>query len=148
MNVSPTRKQLTVAMIMLLTLLSTSALAIGHRSSSKMVLAQDTSQLVGNWTGESICQVKNSPCQNEQVVYHISKSKEPGQVTVSADKIVDGKAINMGTGDYTYDGKNGTLLNETAGRVWRFTVQGKKMEGTLTLPDKTVYRRVTLKKEE
>jgi len=32
--------------------------------------------------------------------------------------------------------------------VWLFTVDGKKMEGTLTRPDKTVFRRGTLKKEE
>ena len=27
----------------------------------------------GAWRGSSICQVKNSPCHDEQVVFHISK---------------------------------------------------------------------------
>jgi hypothetical protein len=30
---------------------------------------------------------------------------------------------------------------------WFFTVDGNKMEGTLTGRDKTIFRRVTLKKE-
>jgi hypothetical protein len=30
-------------------------------------------------------------------------------------KIVDGKVINMGTLDFTYDKKDGTLMNETSG---------------------------------
>jgi hypothetical protein len=31
--------------------------------------------LIGTWKGTSICQVKNSPCHDENVVYHISKNK-------------------------------------------------------------------------
>jgi len=54
----------------------------------------------------------------------------------------------MGALDFTYDKKDGTLVNETSGRVWRFTVKGHTMQGVLTLPDKTISRRVTLKKEQ
>ena len=49
---------------------------------------------------------------------------------------------------FQYDRKNGSLLNETEGRIWKFTVKGNMIEGTLTLPDKTVYRRVALRKKE
>ena len=149
MRTSKNLKPFTAAVaVVVLALFVTVALAIVYPASPKSARAQDESQLAGNWRGESICQLKNSACHDEQVVYHITRSKEPGVVTVSADKIVDGKSIAMGTGDYTYDRKNGTLLNETAGRVWKFTVQGKKMEGTLTLADKTVYRRVSLKQDD
>ena len=39
------------------------------------------------------------------------------------------------------------LACEYAQGVWRFTVDGNKMDGTLTRPDRTIFRRVTLKKE-
>ena len=106
------------------------------------------SQLFGDWRGESICQVKNSPCHDEEVVYHISKGKQHGTVVVSADKIVNGKPVSMGSGDYRYDEPTGTLTNGAGGRIWKLIVGGKTMAGTLTLPDKTIYRRVTLKKKE
>ena len=30
--------------------------------------------LIGVWKGSSICQIKNSPCHDETVVYYISKN--------------------------------------------------------------------------
>lgn len=134
--------------VVIIAMLGTTLFASGHDALNRTAFDQDEAQLIGNWAGDSICQVKNSACRDEKVVYHIAKGSDADNVTISADKIVDGKAINMGTGDYTYDRKNGTLINESEGRVWKFTVKGKAMEGTLTMPDKTVYRRVTLKKEE
>jgi hypothetical protein len=149
MRISPLLKQSNMAPALLtLALLSTAAQVSGQFAGSKATLAQDEEALVGNWSGESLCQAKNSPCQDEKVVYHISQSREPGKVKVSADKIVDGKVINMGTVDFTYDKKDGTLVNETSGRVWKFTVKGNTMQGALTLPDKTIYRRIMLKKEQ
>jgi hypothetical protein len=149
MRISPLLKQSTMALALLtLALRSTAAPVGGQFAVSKATLAQDEEALAGNWSGESLCQAKNSPCQDEKVVYHISQSREPGKVKASADKIVDGKVINMGTIDFTYDKKDGTLVNETSGRVWKFTVKGNTMQGALTLPDKTIYRRVTLKKEQ
>jgi hypothetical protein len=40
-----------------------------------------------------------------------------------------------------------TLTWETAPRTWLLKIQGDTMEGTLTLTDKTVVRRVTLKRD-
>jgi len=104
--------------------------------------------LAGNWSGNSICQVKDSPCRDEQVVYHISKGSDPAHWKVAADKIVAGKAIDMGEGTFTYDQKTAQLRAEDQGRVWLFTVKGNTMSGTLTMPDKTIYRRVSLKKDD
>jgi len=149
MCISPLPKQSSMALALLtLAVLSTAAQVSRQSAASKAALAQDEEALAGNWSGESLCQAKNSPCQDEKVVYHISQSREPGKVKVNADKIVDGKVINMGTLDFTYDKKDGTLVNETSGRVWRLTVKGNSMQGALTLPDKTIYRRITLKKEQ
>jgi hypothetical protein len=147
MNTSRIRKELTLVGV-LTAVLGNPLFAVGNNALGKIEFARDEAQLIGDWTGDSICQVKNSPCHDEKVVYHIVKGSDLDHVRVSADKIVDGRAINMGTGDYTYNRSNSTLLNETAGRVWKFTINGNRMEGTLTMPDNTVYRRVTLKKKE
>lgn len=140
-----TQKELTRSVVIVM-LLGTVFSVVAHAALGRTEFAQDETQLIGNWTGESVCQVKPSACHDEKVVYHVSKGSDPDHVMISADKIVDGKAVNMGSGNYIYDRTNGTLLNEIEGRVWRFTVRGNTMTGTLTMPDKTIYRRVALKK--
>src|SRR5690349_21935334 len=54
----------------------------------------EVSKLVGDWTGESICVNKEKfpACHDEQVVYHlVLASGKTDTVTLSADKIVNGK---------------------------------------------------------
>jgi hypothetical protein len=89
------------------------------------------------------------------VVYHVTVGGETGKVKFAAVKLVDGKWVKAdardyrydGAGEYGYDSTSGVLVSETEGRIWSFTVKGNTMEGALTLPDKTVYRRALLKKE-
>jgi hypothetical protein len=108
----------------------------------------DESQLVGNWRGESKCTGARSACHDETVVYHIAElSGKPGWMSVSADKIVNGEPVNMGTLQFQYDAPNHTLTCEYAQGVWRLKIDGLNMEGTLTLTDKTVGRHVRLKKD-
>ena len=102
-------------------------------------------QLFGDWSGESICQVKNSPCHDEKVVYHISKGDGPDLVVVDADRIVDGKAVNMGKLDFKYDAKAKTLVSESYGH-WIFYIKDNKMDGTLTTADGTLFRKISLTK--
>jgi len=66
---------------------------------------------------------------------------------VSADKIVDAKAVNMGTLGFRYIAAQNALVCEYAQGVWQLSVDGNKMEGTLTRPDGIVFRRVALRKE-
>jgi hypothetical protein len=88
------------------------------------------------------------------VIYRISKSStEPGKLTIAADKIIDGKPELMYVLDFKYDGENQTLVGELKNAryhgLWEYTVKGNLMEGTLSLlPDKTVVRRVKVKKDE
>ena len=56
----------------------------------------------GTWKGTSLCQIKNSPCHDEIVVYHISKDSTGKSYEVIANKIVDGKEDYMGTIPFTY----------------------------------------------
>ncbi len=114
--------------------------------------APDGSTLVGNWTGESICTGTRAACHDEKVIYRIPKAPDAsGTVTITMDKLVDGKPETMGALDFKYDGAKGTLVNEftrnTTHGIWEFKVNGNTMEGTLTLlPDKTVGRRVKVQK--
>ena len=62
--------------------------------------AQQTAadKIAGTWKGTSICQVKQSACHDENVVYHISK-KSANVYTIQASKIVNGAEDDMGTFD-------------------------------------------------
>ena len=55
--------------------------------------------------------VGGSPaCHNESVVYYIKDVPfRPDAVLIQADKIVDGKAVTMGTGQWHYDRAQHTL---------------------------------------
>lgn len=104
--------------------------------------------LTGNWRGTSVCQVKNSPCHDEIVVYHISKDGEGNSYKVDAAKIIDGKEDDMGTLNFSFDPKQKILfLIDTVAQVkWEFKVTGNEMHGTLISKGK-LSRVVDLKKE-
>ena len=118
-----------------------------NRSSSEVNGASSTvqTQLIGDWSGDSLCQVKNSSCHDEKVVYHISKGSGPDLLVVDADKIVNGKSENMGKLDFKYDAKAETMISESYGH-WVFNIQGNKMDGTLTINEGTLYRKISLTK--
>ena len=101
----------------------------------------------GIWTGTSLCTIKDSPCHDERVVYHITEPDAGGSLKIQADKIIDGKAEDMGTLDCTYAKADMTIVCEMKNGVWKFKVQGKRMDGTLTLSDKRLYRNISVKKE-
>jgi hypothetical protein len=104
--------------------------------------------IAGVWRGQSSCEQKDSACRDETVVYRLSPLQgKPGSFSVSADKIVDGKAVNMGTLEFQYFADRQALVCEYAQGVWRLSVDGTKLAGTLTRPDGIVFRRVALRKE-
>jgi hypothetical protein len=110
---------------------------------------EEESRLAGNWRGDSICVADRTACHDEKVVYRIAKIPcKPGHFAVTGDKIVNGRAINMGTLEFEYDRDKRSLVCEYSQGVWRLNVNGNAMDGTLTRPDQTVFRRVTLKKED
>jgi hypothetical protein len=114
--------------------------------------AQQTTadKIEGIWKGTSLCQVKQSACHDENVVYHISK-KSANLYTMQAGKIVNGAEDDMGTFDAVYDETKQTLsftMKDQQGRgaVWLFTVDGMQIHGTLTINENTLFRIVELKK--
>ena len=103
--------------------------------------------LLGTWRGESLCTTGAPNCHNERVVYYIRGSDRPDEVMIQADKILNGKAVTMGVGPWHYDRSRGTLEWKTPGRVWLLKVDGKRIEGTLTVEDGVVFRRMKLEKD-
>ena len=67
---------------------------------------------------------------------------------MSADKIVDGKVVNIGTPEFWYVKDQHALVCEYAQGVWRLSVDGQKIEGTLTRPDGSLFSLVALRKEQ
>lgn len=116
----------------------------------------DISHLIGNWSGESICVNKDKfpACHDEHVVYRIIKSSgEAHRLTVTMDKIVNGKPETMGVLDFVYDAERKTLSGEFTRNnrrgIWEFAVKDDLMDGTLaTLPDKVIVRRIKVKKDK
>jgi hypothetical protein len=103
---------------------------------------------VGVWRGESKCTTDAPACHDERVVYYITAIPDrPDSVSVRADKIVDGKAITMGTGPWTWNSNGQTLMMEWRGQIWLMSMHGDRMEGTLTRADKTVFRRMSLTRD-
>jgi hypothetical protein len=109
----------------------------------------EESSLVGDWRGESVCQVRESACHDEDSLYHVEKlSGKPHWISMRLDKIVQGKPVTMGTVECLHAVDNDTLTCEFPRGVFRFTVTGNKMQGTMTLPDKTVWRKISLARVE
>ena len=114
----------------------------------QLMFGQGKHAIAGIWRGQSFCEQKESACRDETVVYRVSPLQDkPDSFSVSADKIVDGKAVNMGTLEFRYIAAQNALVCEYAQGVWQLSVDGNKMEGTLTRPDGIVFRRVALRKE-
>jgi hypothetical protein len=113
-----------------------------------MAPVDDLERFVGEWRGDSTCVAKNTACRDETVIYRIAKIPEKsGYLSVSADKIVNGNAVNMGTLEFRYDQDRDLLICEYSQGRWQFKVDGRKMEGTLTRADNSVFRSVILRKE-
>jgi predicted secreted protein len=106
-----------------------------------------TNNIEGTWKGTSLCQVKQSACHDENVVYHISKTSAT-IYTIQASKVVNGAEEDMGTLDAVYDETKQTLTVTTKDRqgVWLFRIDGMQMHGTLTINENTLFRIVELKK--
>lgn len=126
-------------MKMKILLLITILLALGKFSTAQSI--------IGVWKGTSLCQVKNSPCHDESVVYHISKNSSASSYQVDAGKIIDGKEIDMGTLNFTFDPQLKILfLVDSVKQVrWEFKLSGKEMHGTL-ISKGNLVRIVDLKK--
>lgn len=111
--------------------------------------AGDAESLAGDWSGTSICVENHDSCRDEKALYHLTGPDDRRRVSVIGSKIVDGREIVMGPPlEFAFDAEKHTLVCEAkSGLVFRFTVTGATMDGTLTLASGVVYRRISLKKD-
>ena len=104
-------------------------------------------KIAGVWRGNSVCQVKDSPCHDETNVYRFTAiAGKTGAFSVTASKVVDGKEIEMGSSEWHYDAAKHEFQSSKPAATLRFIVDGDKMDGTLTLLQGTVYRKIHLVK--
>jgi hypothetical protein len=97
---------------------------------------------VGVWRGTSLCLVRPSACNDEVVVYRITRVNASDSVSLDARKIVKGQEEEMGIIG-CHDAASGAQLTCTMPNgVWHFTIRGDSLVGELRLPDKTKYRDV------
>ena len=115
---------------------------------SLLLLAAASDPLTGEWRGSSICQVRPSPCNDEQAVYMIER-KGAGYL-VHFGKMVNGKAEEFGASTGTFDARSGRLTVVGHGRggdfTWYFQVRGGRLTGSLDLPNGTAYRKADLRR--
>jgi len=111
----------------------------------KSVVAQS---LEGVWKGTSLCHIKNSPCHDEIVVYHISKDSSGKSYEMIANKVVNGKEDYMGTINFIYDARQKVFVSVDSVRNarWEFKLTGNAMKGTLIYKG-DLYRIIDVKKE-
>jgi hypothetical protein len=57
----------------------------------------DDSSFAGVSKGDSVCQIKDSPCHDETSVYYVSRGADPDNFQMKMNKVVDGKEETMGT---------------------------------------------------
>ena len=113
--------------------------------------AADHRGVIGTWEGESICTVKNSPCNDEHVVYEITRG-ENEQVFVEAHKIAQGEKQSMGKLTCQWKAVSrelGCVAPISRSNHWDFRISedGSRMTGTLLLDDrKLLYRRVDVRR--
>lgn len=120
---------------------------LGFQVRARAFSAPQISDLVGDWSGTSLCQVRPSSCHDEQVVYRISNAHE-NKVTIQADKIVEGKPVMMGVSEWTYDKSKGTLTWEMPRGTWKLVIDGDMMDGALIVPKNILFRKVHLKRSK
>jgi hypothetical protein len=122
-------------------LLLTSFLILGKISTAQ--------SLTGIWKGTSFCQVKNSGCHDETVVYHVSKASGSNAYQISASKVIDGKENDMGTLNFTFDPQQKILLliDSVKQIKWEFKITGKQMHGTL-ISQGILFRKIDLIKAD
>ncbi len=65
--------------------------------------------LVGVWTGDSICTPVRPACRDEKAAYHIALADRADAISMTMNKVVDGKEETMGTLIFEVDARARTL---------------------------------------
>ncbi|HEY4670666.1 MAG TPA: hypothetical protein VIG78_01265 [Gemmatimonadaceae bacterium] len=100
-----------------------------------------TANPVGVWRGTSRCTQHPSACNDETVVYHITRVNTGDSLSVDARKIVNGQEDDMGViGCHTVSGTQ--FRCPMPNGTWYFTVRRDSLVGELRLPDNSPFREI------
>jgi hypothetical protein len=105
--------------------------------------AQDAaakSNPVGDWRGTSVCTVRPSACNDENVVYRIMRVNASDSLTIDARRIVNGKEVEMGVIGCRSAASGAQVTCAMPNGVWHFTIRGDSLVGELRLPDNSKFR--------
>ena len=103
---------------------------------------------VGIWRGESRCVVKPSACNDENALYRIAANARD-RVTVSADKIVNGQKVRMGSSECSYTVNTHVIdCSLPNGSSVHLEVTGDTIEGTYILRDGKLWRNISLHRDQ
>ena len=120
--------------------------AINATALAESPMNQTAESPEGAWRGQSVCVVRPSACHDEEALYRISRVAA-NRLNLSGNKIVDGKEVNMGSGECDYDAKAGTVDCPLPGEnSLHLEIKGRSMQGLMTLHDGTVWRKISLRK--
>jgi hypothetical protein len=97
---------------------------------------------VGVWRGTSLCTVRPSACNDEIVVYRITRAKTSDSLSIDARKIVNGREEKMGVLTCRGAAPDVQVTCTMPTGVWHFTIRGDSLVGELRLLDNTKYRDV------
>jgi hypothetical protein len=105
------------------------------------------SPVIGTWKGTSECVQSDSPCHDEVNVYRFTQiTGKSDAFSGTGSKIVDGKEVDMGTMEWTFNPQYHALEAQVSGNTFRLIVMGNKMEGTLKTANNVTYRRIHLQR--
>jgi hypothetical protein len=96
---------------------------------------------VGVWRGTSTCTVRQSACNDEIVVYRVSRLNTGDSLSMDARKIVNGQEEEMGVLGCRTTAPDQFTCSMPRG-TWHFTVRADSLVGELRLLDSTRFRDV------
>ena len=111
------------------------------------VIGRQSVSVLGRWEGESRCVGKPSACHDEHVLYQVD-STGPGKFRVDGSRVAGADTVDMGPLSCAGAGAPNAIVCQVPAGTWRFAVVGDHLEGTLTLPDRTLGRRVVARRRQ
>src|SRR3954467_6597960 len=82
---------------------------------------------LGTWRGTSVCLVRPSACNDETVVYRITRMNAADSLAVDARKLVRGEEQEMGVLGCRFVASGGQLTCTIAQGVWHFSVRNDSL---------------------
>jgi hypothetical protein len=102
---------------------------------------QQSNSPLGRWVGESHCVGAHPACHDEHVIYQVD-SAGPHRFTLDGSRFAGRDTVDMGALSCEGTGSEPTVVCHIPTGAWHFSVVQGHLEGTLTLNDSTVMRRV------